>query len=208
MFMCPLRVRKQVDWTSKQKGTNHMVQKWERVGDPTDLTEKKFGKKMIKQMIRDPDGKLHEFVFYHLNDSCVVLVVTTADTVIAVREYKQGADRVEDGLVGGYCNEGENFEDAARREVLEETGYQVGTLISLGRMPVVARHCTAYVNLFLALDCTKVAEQALDEAEGTVEVVEYTVLKWVGHVTTHETDGFSTTATMRALPHLRLAIRP
>lgn len=183
-----------------------MVQKWERVGEATDLTTKKFGKKMIEQLLRDPNGKLHKFVFYHLNDSSVILLLTTDQKVVVVREYKQGADRIEEGLVGGLCNEGESSEDAAKREVLEETGYEVGELISLGRVPVIARHCQAYVDLYLARGCTKCREQDLDEAEGQIEVIEFTLEEWIRHVITHDTDGFSTTATMRALPHLGLTI--
>lgn len=104
-------------------------------------------------MFRDPKGKKHDFVFYAITDSVVVIPVTRDGFVLTVKEYKQGSDEIQQALVGGYCDKCEGFHSAAAREVREETGYQVGELIDLEHVWIMPRHSNARVQLFLAKDC-------------------------------------------------------
>lgn len=184
-----------------------MVAKWQKVGEPTDASESRFGKKLVRQYFLDPKGERQEFIFYALKDSMVVLIVTDNNKVLVVREYQQGADRVQENLVGGLRNGDESLEETARREALEETGYQIGQLVPLGYMPIIARHSSARVDLFLATGCTRVPDHEPDPSE-ELEIVEYDLEEWLAKVMTEDIDGFSTTATMRSLPHLGLTVRP
>jgi len=186
-----------------------MVRGWTKVGDPTDESPTFFGKKLIRQEFEDPKGGQHTFYFYAIKDSCVVLPVTKEGNAIIIREYKQGSDEIQDGLVGGYVDTGETFEQAARREVGEETGHSVGKLIDLGHVWILPRHSSGKVQLFLALDCVRAGEQKLDESTGEeIEVIEMPLSLWVDKVVSGETkESFSVTATVRALPHLGYQLR-
>ena len=62
-------------------------------------------------------------------------------------------------------NEGETPEQSARRELLEETGYDADAFVRLGTVhpnPAIQTNLQHYV---LATNCRKIAEPALDHAE-------------------------------------------
>src|SRR5262249_2077282 len=98
-----------------------------------------------------------------------VLALTSDLRVVLARQFRPGPGEVLDELPGGRANEGESFEDAARRELLEETGFVPNKLVPLGRF-----HECAYSRIerhgFLALGCERREEQCLDPTE-FVEVV-------------------------------------
>lgn len=184
------------------------IKRWQKIGVAEAVSPTFYGKGITKQIFRDPDGQEHNFYLYTLCDSVVVLPVTADNHVLTVREYKQGSDNIQEGLVGGYVDVGESLEDAARRETLEETGHRVGVLIGLGSVWIIPRHSSGKVDLFLATGCLPAGAQRLDHDE-RIEVVKVPLLQWIASVVNGETsETFSIAATVRALPHLGLAIIP
>jgi ADP-ribose pyrophosphatase len=56
-------------------------------------------------------------------DWCNVIAVTPEDEVVLIWQYRFGTDALSLEIPGGIVDPGEDFEVAARRELLEETGF-------------------------------------------------------------------------------------
>ena len=54
-----------------------------------------------------------------------VIALTTDGNMVMIRQYRHGIDQTCFEIVAGVCEKGEDPEAAARRELLEETGYTV-----------------------------------------------------------------------------------
>src|SRR5579871_2190265 len=86
-----------------------------------------------RQHVRLPNGKTVEN--YHqivLRDYAIIIAQTTDGKYIAERQYKHGVGRVSLTLPGGVIEDGEPPELAAKRELLEETGYEANDWRNLG----------------------------------------------------------------------------
>ncbi len=73
-------------------------------------------------------------------------------------------------IPAGLVDPGESPEDAARRELLEETGYEAARWSSLGAVRPSPAYQDNTCHTFLAEGCRKVAEPHLDPGED-IEVV-------------------------------------
>ena len=118
-----------------------------------------------------PDGRVRDgFHRIDLPNFAAVLPVTADGRFVMIREYKPGVDRVSLNAPAGGLAPGETPLDAARRELLEETGYTATRWRALGSFVVDGNAGCGRGHLFLARDAVRVASPRLDETE-EIEVV-------------------------------------
>lgn len=113
-----------------------------------------------------PDGKLiPEWPWIITPDYVNVVAVTEEGEFICLRQVKYGLEGTTLAIVGGFMEEGEEPLAAARRELLEETGYEAVDWVPLGRYRVDPNRGIAMGNLFLARNARYVTPRDADDLE-------------------------------------------
>lgn len=94
-----------------------------------------------------------------------VIALTVEGCLILERQFRYGIGEIYYELPAGVCNEGESPLEAARRELLEETGYAGGEWKEWMLSAPNANTMNNYCHTFLAVGVEKRAVQQLDETE-------------------------------------------
>jgi ADP-ribose pyrophosphatase len=82
----------------------------------------------------EPQGREHDFVVLDANDWINVVAVTPDRQVVLIRQFRHGIRDVTWEVPGGLMETGEAPEEAALRELREETGYAGDSARLLGFM--------------------------------------------------------------------------
>jgi 8-oxo-dGTP pyrophosphatase MutT (NUDIX family) len=116
--------------------------------------------------VRLPSGaEIDEFHVAEYPDWALAVALTEDGQAVLVEQYRYAVDRVALEFAAGVVAPGEPPVEAARRELLEETGYEADDWTALGRCAVEPARHTNYGHLFVARGARRVAAPSLDATE-------------------------------------------
>jgi ADP-ribose pyrophosphatase len=118
-------------------------------------------RRIVSRTFELPNHETADFEILDGSDTVAVLALTEDELVILVREFRAGPEELVLELPGGLIESGQTPADAARAELLEETGYE-GELTEAGTMLHDA-YSTWRKHAFTATSCRKVTEPAEGE---------------------------------------------
>ena len=157
-----------------------MAEGWERLGSERLLANRYFS--LRSDRLRLPDGRIKDPYFVlERPDAAIIVPITANDEVVLVRQYRPPLEMMELGLPAGLVEEGERPQEAARRELAEETGYTGGEWEPLGTLASSPSLKDNWAYLFLAHGVEETTTRDPDEHE-LVEVVRVPVAELRGLV--------------------------
>ncbi len=115
-------------------------------------------------------GQEHDFYILESQDWINVIPLTPDEQVVMVKQYRHGTREITLEIPGGLVDPGDTPADAARRELLEETGYEAKEVLFLGSacpQPAILSNRSI---TYLARDVRKVQAPQLDDTED-IEIV-------------------------------------
>ena len=119
-----------------------------------------------RDVVRLPDGRVNpEYYILEYPDWVNVIAITKDGRMVMERQYRHGLGKTCFELPCGVIEDGETPLEAARRELLEETGYAGGQWSSWMVLSPNPSTSTNLTHSFLAVGVEKVAEQKLDATE-------------------------------------------
>ncbi len=116
--------------------------------------------------VRLPNGNtLSPYHVIEIADWVNVVAISAIGHVLLVEQYRHAVGRTMLEIPAGHVDPKEGLEAAARRELLEETGYGGGTWHALGALHPAASRFTNQVHAFLAVGVTRLAAPVEEESE-------------------------------------------
>lgn len=121
---------------------------------------------LIRERFESPrNGHTVDAVVCVAADWVNIVALTDGGRVVLIRQFRFGSESVELEIPGGMVDPGEQPLAAARRELLEECGYESERWTSLGTSLPNPAFLRNRLHLFLAEGCRKTCEQNLDPGE-------------------------------------------
>lgn len=140
---------------------------WERLGRESLRDCRVFS--LARVIARSPtSGQEHDFFCIDSAEWVNVVPITAAEELVLVRQFRHGSQTVTLEIPGGMIDPGETPEVAARRELLEETGYRAAAMRAVGAVNPNPALFGNRVHTFLAAGVERVADVCNEGVEETV----------------------------------------
>lgn len=129
---------------------------WQRIDDGQVAHKIGYRSVVAKQFKMNNGAILHADVTGQDGSQAAGVIALTAENkVVIARQFRCGPEKVMEEIPGGMVDPGENPEQAARREMREEVGYEAGSLEYLGQAYANAWDNTLH-HYYLGRDCYKI----------------------------------------------------
>lgn len=141
-----------------------MIKKWKVIGSERLSSNRVFSTRKDRS-VSPITGEEHDFFVIEAPDWVNVVAVTDGDEVLLIRQYRHGIESETVEIPGGCVDPGETPIEAARRELLEETGYVSDEWTCIGEVvpnpAIQSNRCYT----FLARGARKERETSFDTTE-------------------------------------------
>lgn len=169
---------------TKYKGTQYKTQM--TIGSPKCLVESKFLKvQQHRVKLEGTTDVIEDWLWIDYHDRINVLIeAPKSDTSITARKNSEEPyfiilqqtkyaleGRTSLAIVGGIIEPGESPDDAAKREVLEETGHTCDQFNFLGRYRTDVNRGMGWTNTYVARSCTHHQQQSMNHDSAAVDEV-------------------------------------
>lgn len=171
------------------------LRQWKTLSKKTILDHSKY-LKVESHAIELPDGEvISDWPLVVAPDAIIVVACTPDNEFLCFRQTKYAIDGITMAPVGGLVEPGEDPFAAAKRELLEETGYMALDWTPLGSHVMDPNRYSGMRYLYLAQNASKVAEPDSDdledqqllllkqsEVETALDAGEFKVLGWTAAI--------------------------
>ena len=121
---------------------------------------------LFRQTVKLPDGRIvDDYHRIQLPEFVAIVARTTAGKILVERQYKHGIGHVTLTVPAGATSPGEDALAAAKRELMEETGYISDEWQLLGRFPANGSYGCGAMSLCVASNVQKASEPKSGDLE-------------------------------------------
>lgn len=125
-----------------------------------------------KERLQKENGEvIEEYYTVDRPDVAIILTITTDNKLVLLNQYRHPIKKSGIEVPAGHINKGEDPEDGAKRELLEETGYTSKNIIKIYENYASIGLLNQKLHFFLATDAEKTQEQNLDKDEELTVVI-------------------------------------
>ena len=118
-----------------------------------------------RDRFRNEAGELGDYYVFEVAPAVVVVPVLPDGSIVLLWQFRHPLEETHWEVPAGRIDEGEEPAAAARRELLEETGYRPGRLIQLAGFHPINGISPHHAQVFVAEDCVREREPAHDPTE-------------------------------------------
>lgn len=105
-----------------------------------------------KVLVRSSEGKERYYELVNHAPAVTILPIDADGNIYFVEQYRLGAEQVLLELPAGVIDPGESPDEAAQRELREETGFACKNLSKLGSFYMIAGYGDEFMHVYLAQD--------------------------------------------------------
>lgn len=140
------------------------IEKWKVLGSEYIIKRPWLTARVDKVQL--PNGVVHpEYYVLEYPNWLNIIAITTEGKFVMVEQYRHGLADIFTELVAGVVEDGEEPLHAAKRELMEETGYGKGDWLLFSVLSANPGTMTNLTYTFLATDVEPVTTQHLDDTE-------------------------------------------
>ncbi|MBU0477597.1 NUDIX hydrolase [bacterium] len=163
--------------------------------------------KVYEDTIKLPSGRIVEDYYrIALPEYAMIYAQRKDGKVLFERQYKHGLGKITLVLPAGALEKGERAIETAKRELLEETGYQAGRWKYVGSFLVNGNKGCGRAHFFIAKELEKISEPVIDDMEEPeiVFISEHSIMKAIfnGEISTLATASLVAIATNPAISQI------
>jgi ADP-ribose pyrophosphatase len=125
----------------------------QKLSDETVYSGKLFS--VVREVVRLANGSERPREIVRHPGAVALVAIDGQGKLLLVRQYRRAADRVLLEIPAGTREPNEDAETCARRELIEETGYEAAEVSSLGGFFSAPGFCTEYLHCYLMTGLTE-----------------------------------------------------